>query len=91
MSKFIEDNERKTKTKLTPLKLNKLSYDPNSQDVTLIKGMPIISRKNTKELGISNNDSFIIKKIDNKKEMIIITDDENDIDIKFEEFQKMFL
>jgi ATP-dependent exoDNAse (exonuclease V) alpha subunit len=52
--------------------------------------MPIISRKNNKELGISNNDSFTIKKIDDKIEIIIITDDENDIDIKFEEFQKMF-
>ena len=35
MSKFIEDKERKTKSKLTPLKLNKLVYDNNSKDVTL--------------------------------------------------------
>ena len=90
MSKFIEDKERKTKSKQTPLKLNKLVYDNNSQDVTLLKDMPIIARKNSKELGIANNDTFTIKKIDNKKQIIIITDDEKDIDIKIEEFQKMF-
>jgi ATP-dependent exoDNAse (exonuclease V) alpha subunit len=52
--------------------------------------MPIIARKNSKESGISNNDSFTIKKIDNKKQIIIITDDEKDIDIPVAEFQKMF-
>ncbi len=49
MSKFIEDKEIKTKSKQTPLKLNKLSYNSNSQDVTLLKDMPIIARKNSKE------------------------------------------
>ena len=86
MSKFIEDKERKTKSKQTPLKLNKLVYDNNSQDVLLLKDMPIIARKNSKELGIANNDTFTIKKIDNKKQIIIITDDEKDIDIKIEDF-----
>ena len=43
--------------------------------------MPIIARKNSKELGIANNDNFTIKKIDNKKQVIIITDDENDIEM----------
>ena len=60
------------------------------EGVTLLKDMPIISRKNNKELDISNNDSFTIKKIDNKKEIIIITDDEKDIDIPINEFQKLF-
>ncbi len=52
--------------------------------------MSIIARKNSKELGNANNDTFTIKKIDNKKQIIIITDDDKDIDIKIEEFQKMF-
>jgi hypothetical protein len=36
--------------KVKPLELKKLSYDPNSQDVKLCAGMPIISRKNNKEM-----------------------------------------
>jgi ATP-dependent exoDNAse (exonuclease V) alpha subunit len=90
MDKFIEDKEKKTRSKQLPMKLNKLVYDNNSQDVLLLKDMPIISRKNSKDLGISNNDTFTIKKIDNKKQIIIITDDEKDIDIPIAEFQKMF-
>jgi ATP-dependent exoDNAse (exonuclease V) alpha subunit len=90
MDKFISDKERKPKSKQFPLKLEKLIYDDNSQDVALLQNMPLIARKNSKELGISNNDSFTIKKIDNKKEIIIITDDEKDIDIPINEFQKLF-
>ena len=84
MSKFIEDKEKKTKSKQTPLKLEKLIYDNNSQD------MPIIARKNNKELDISNNDTFIIKKIDIKKQMILIMDDDKEIDFPIDEFQKLF-
>ena len=90
MSKFIEDKEKKTKSKQTPLKLEKLIYDNNSQDVTLLKEMPIIARKNNKELDISNNDTFIIKKIDIKKQMILIMDDDKEIDFPIDEFQKLF-
>ena len=52
--------------------------------------MSIIARKNNKDLDIANNDTFTIRKIDIKKEMIIITDNEKDIDIPINEFQKMF-
>ena len=90
MDKFIEDKEKKTRSKQSPMKLNKLVYDNNSQDVLLLKDMPIIARKNSKDLGISNNDTFNIKKIDNKNQIIIITDDEKDIDIPVAEFQKTF-
>ena len=52
--------------------------------------MPIIARKNNKDLDIANNDTFIIKKIDIKKQMILIMDDDKEIDFPIDEFQKLF-
>ena len=69
----------------------KIEYDDNSQDVYLVDGMPIIARKNCKELDIFNNEMFIIKNIQYEKQKIIITDDDNKIvDIHFDDFQKLF-
>jgi hypothetical protein len=41
MDKIIKENPNEK-----VLELKKLSYDDNSQDVTLLKGMPIIARRN---------------------------------------------
>ena len=43
------------------LNLKKLSYDDNSQDVSIMKGTPIIARITT--VDFSNNETFIIKKV----------------------------
>ena len=45
----------------TPLCLNKLVYDNNSQDVILTNDTPIIARIKAKQYDICNNDMFIIK------------------------------
>ena len=79
------------KTKEKALKLKALTYDDNSQDVKLIKGMPIIARVNKLNLDIANNEEFTIKEIDFFNEIIIITDEFNkEIEIKHDEFQKLF-
>ena len=52
----------------TKLTIEKLKYDKNSQDFTLMKGMPLIARRNKKELNIFNNERFICEMI--KKEKI---------------------
>ena len=71
--------------------LEKFEYDDNSQDVYLLEGMPIIARKNCKELDIFNNETFIIKEIQlNKKNIVIIDDDDVEINIPFEKFQNLF-
>jgi ATP-dependent exoDNAse (exonuclease V) alpha subunit len=84
--------ERKA-TKNKYLQLDKLIFDDNSQDVKLTNGMPLIARKNAKELDIFNNEQFIIKNIEFDKENIIIVSDINEdkiIDIPFDLFQRLF-
>jgi ATP-dependent exoDNAse (exonuclease V) alpha subunit len=75
------------------LKLDKLNYDDNSQDVKLTNDTPIIARRNYKDLDIFNNEQFIIKKIEFNNENIIIgseLDEDKVIDIPFDMFQKLF-
>ena len=71
------------------LKIEKLRYDKNSQDFTLMKGMPLIARRNKKELNIFNNERFICEFI--RKDKIIIKNDNGDkIDININEINKLF-
>ena len=71
------------------LKIEKLRYDKNSQDFTLMKGMPLIARRNKKELNIFNNERFICEFI--RKDKIVIKNDNGDkIDININEINKLF-
>ena len=74
--------------KKKPLRLEKLFYDKNSQNVELLPGMPIIARVNEKKLDIFNNELFTIKTI--KQEDIIIYDEEKEITIPIKSFQRLF-
>ena len=80
----METNEKVVSTKAIkqnkvkkPLHLQKLAYDKNSQNVKLLAGTPIISRINKEELGLCNNETFIIKQIQYSKENIVVVDDED--------------
>jgi hypothetical protein len=73
-----------------PLPFSKLEYDPNSQDVELVSGMPIIARKNSKEHNIANNETFTISQIRHKDKIIIIEQEGNTMKIQFDDFQRMF-
>ena len=74
--------------KKKPLRLEKLFYDKNSQDVELLPGMPIIARINEKKLNIFNNELFTIKTI--TKDDIIVYDEEQEITIPIKQFQRLF-
>ena len=76
--------------KVKALELEGLSYDPNSQDVRLCAGMPVIARKNNKELNIFNNETFIIKSIKLKENIIVVYDEGREQEVPIPEFTKMF-
>ena len=54
-------------SKETPLHLQAIEYDDNSQDVDLISNMPVICKKSCNTFDIVNNQKFIIKSIDFKE------------------------
>jgi ATP-dependent exoDNAse (exonuclease V) alpha subunit len=89
INKLMMDQVVKQK-KIKPLEIKKLSYDPNSQDVKLCAGMPIIARRNSKDLNIYNNETFTIKMIKRTEEIIIIVDEDREQEIPIAEFIKMF-
>ena len=64
MSRFIQENKGPTQD------IKKLAFDKNSQDITLMKGMPIIARINQKSIDIVNNEMFVIDKL--LKDTIVI-------------------
>ena len=93
-AKRIEINKRmmehvvRQKRKL-PLRINKLDYDKNSQNVELLAGMPIIARINATYFDICNNELFTITQIN--KEFIFIQDEsDKQIEIPIGKFQKFF-
>jgi ATP-dependent exoDNAse (exonuclease V) alpha subunit len=52
--------------------------------------MPIISRRNNRDLGIYNNETFTIKEIRRNDDVIIIFDEDKEQPIPIVEFTKMF-
>jgi ATP-dependent exoDNAse (exonuclease V) alpha subunit len=89
INKLMMDQEIKRK-KAKALELPGLSYDQNSQDVRLCAGMPVISRKNNKELNIFNNETFTIKQIRQKEDVIIVEDEGKEQSVPIPIFTKMF-
>ena len=72
------------------LMLNALPYDKRTQDVILNKGVPIISKVNSEEMDLVNNQRFVITKVGAMQ--ITIQDDSGmKRDIFNHEFQKYFL
>ena len=67
INKIMMDQTIRNK-KVKALELPALDYDPNSQDVRLCTGMPVIARKNCKLLHIYNNETFTIKEIQRTKD-----------------------
>jgi ATP-dependent exoDNAse (exonuclease V) alpha subunit len=80
---------KKAKTK-NYIKLEKLPYDDNSQDVTLVNKTPLIGKVNNSKLGIINNERYTITKVDINARHITIKNDRNEIIIHAENFQKLF-
>ena len=72
------------------LKLEALSYDKRTQKVILNKGVPIISKVNSEDMNLVNNQRFVIEKI-GPLQMTIQDDSGNERDIYNNDFQKYFL
>jgi hypothetical protein len=89
INKFKMDETIRNK-KIKALELEKLYYDPNSQDVRLCAGMPVIARKNCKELHIYNNETFTIKEIKRKEDEIVVEDEGRERTVPIPEFTKIF-
>jgi hypothetical protein len=66
-----------------------LTYDKNTQEYTLCKNMPLISRINMKEMKIFNNEMFICKEI--KENTIIVKNELKTLEIPKSQFHKIFL
>jgi ATP-dependent exoDNAse (exonuclease V) alpha subunit len=87
--KYMNAAWKKAKTK-NYIKLEKLPYDENSQDVTLVNKTPLIGKVNNSKLGIINNERYTITKVDINARHITIKNDRNEIVIHAENFQKLF-
>jgi len=89
INKIMMDQTIKIK-KVKGLEFKKLSYDPNSQDIKICTGMPVIARKNSKELNIFNNETFTIKEIKRTEDEIIVEDEGKERTVPIPEFTKIF-
>ena len=87
--KYMNAAWKKAKTK-NYIKLEKLAYDDNSQDVTLVSKTPVIAKVNNSKLDIINNERYTVKKIDIDTRHLTIQNDRNEIVIHAENFQKLF-
>ena len=56
----------------------------------MLSGMPVISRINNIKYEIVNNQTFTIKEIRQKDQIIVVKDEDDEIEILFDQFQHMF-
>jgi ATP-dependent exoDNAse (exonuclease V) alpha subunit len=87
---MMMEKDCKNKRYATPLELEALPYDPNSQNVKLVAGAPLIARNNCKDLNIFYNELYDIKEIRHKLKTVIVKDDTQQIEIPFKRFQYVF-
>ena len=83
MKQFVKQKKKK------PLHLKKLDHDENSQDVYLLKSMPVIAKVNAKSFDICNNEMFNIQRMDDEF-ITVVTEENKEIDIPLNLFQKFF-
>jgi ATP-dependent exoDNAse (exonuclease V) alpha subunit len=71
------------------IKLDKLSYDPNSQEVRLFPRVPIIAKISDKENNIANNQMFTVHHVTDDS-VYIQDESKTKILIPIHDFQRMF-
>ena len=84
MTEANEANNKGSRQKVLELKAYK--YSDNSQDIYLMKGMPVIARITTEDF--SNNDQFIVQKV--AADIIILTDGQATMEIETADFTRLF-
>ena len=80
-------------SKLAPrsgITVKALSWDPNSQDMKVYKGLPIIARVNNKNFDVANSEMFTVKYYDIKTKEVHITDEENEKTIPLDQMARLF-
>jgi ATP-dependent exoDNAse (exonuclease V) alpha subunit len=87
MLEAIEINRNGYRYKTAELK--KYKFDGNSQDITVVAGMPIIARKTTATLDILNNETFKINKVESMT-ITIENFEGTKTQIKKEDFTRLF-
>jgi ATP-dependent exoDNAse (exonuclease V) alpha subunit len=90
IKKMMMEKDAQQKKYLKPLELKALHFDPNSQDVKLVAGAPLIARKNAKDLNMFNNEVYDIKAIRHKTQIVLVHDERQTIEIPFDKFQLLF-
>ena len=84
MMEAVEANKKGKKQKVLELKAYK--YSDNSQDILLMKGMPVIARTTSEDF--SNNDQFIVQKV--AATLITLTDGHATLEVLTAEFTRLF-
>ena len=92
MEKYIKmqiDKAKESKKKIPiPIKVLARAEDETSQDVKLLRGMPIIAKRTIEKYDIMNNETFDIIDINEDTFKIIVND--SPIEIELKEFSKLF-
>ena len=88
INQAIDDAKRSKKKIPTPVIIKAKAIDENSQNLKLMKGMPIIASKTTDKYDIMNNETFTILDID--EDTFIINVNGKNISINTKEFTDIF-
>jgi tRNA A37 threonylcarbamoyladenosine biosynthesis protein TsaE len=82
MERYITENKKKS------VQIARDARNPKTQDIILMKGMPIIAHTNNKKKEILNSDQFIVDFVDDK--IIRLVDGDRKIEIATKEFNRYF-
>jgi hypothetical protein len=89
MERFLDENPTSYILYNKSIFVPELMYDKNTQNYTLSKGMPLISRMNQKSLKIVNNEMFECKEITDKD--VTVFNNKKELIIPIEKFNKLFM
>ncbi len=80
-----------TDIKINVLRVEKNNYNPNSQDMVIVEGMPLISCKNIKKLDVVNNEEYTVLSFTQTEITIIEPISEQTLTIDIETLKDSFL
>jgi len=80
----------KTLAPRSAITVKALDWDPNSQDMKVFKGLPIIARVNNKQFDIFNSEMFTVKYYNIKTKEVHIVDEENEKVIPLDHMTSLF-
>ncbi len=75
MEAYYQKKKAKARKEPNNVVLPALDYDPNSKNMRIMAGTPIIARKNNIKMGIAKNETFEVKAVKQKCNMMTAVDD----------------